>query len=208
MNRAVFLDRDGVINPTIFRSDTNEWGPPWRAEEFSIQADVLEALKALQRRGFLLFLVSNQPDFAKGKVPLENLWAVHAKFLEILKQGKIEFSGFYYCYHHPQGIVPAWTGPCECRKPSPFFLKEAERDCRLNMEHSWMVGDRKADIACGKAGGVRAILIESGKSQRVSANEHMPDFKAADLPQAVRIIIENMRLKRGVDRETSFKSKN
>jgi|SRR5271157_1448030 len=156
---AVFLDRDGVINRNVFNAATQAWESPLCAAEFELMPDAMKSLKALSDAGFLLFLVSNQPNYAKGKASLETLAAIHQKLLDNLSAASIAFSAFYYCLHHPQGIVAGYSRPCVCRKPSPYFLLQARDAFDIDMERSWMIGDRDADIACGSAAGVRTILV-------------------------------------------------
>src|SRR5665647_398655 len=128
MNPAVFLDRDGVINDLVLNPDTGEYEPPHSADDLVISPEVIRSLCDIQAAGFDLFLVSNQPDCAKGKTTLGQIQAVHEKLDQILKSKGIFFRDYYYCYHHPNGIVPEYSIACECRKPKPFFLLKAARD--------------------------------------------------------------------------------
>jgi len=190
MKKAVFLDRDGVLNELVLNTATGEFEPPPSPGDLIIFPDVIESLRILQEAGFEFFLVSNQPDYAKGKMSLENIHAVHARFDHILKSGGIHFREYYYCYHHPNGIVPKYSFACECRKPKPYFLLKAARNYGIDLENSWLIGDRDSDIECGKAAGTRTILIEEPHSSR-SRGTSNPDFKTANLKGAVTIILHN-----------------
>ncbi|MGA2162778.1 MAG: HAD family hydrolase [Methanoregula sp.] len=190
MKPAVFLDRDGVINKLVLNMVIREYEPPHSVEDLVLFPDAIQSLRDLQDAGFALFLVSNQPDYAKGKTTLEQIRAVHERFDHLLKSEGILFRDYYYCYHHPNGIVPEYSFACECRKPKPYFLLKAARDYGIDLTVSWMVGDRDTDIACGKAAGTRTILILEPHSAGSRGSE-CPDYRAENLMDAVRIILRN-----------------
>jgi D-glycero-D-manno-heptose 1,7-bisphosphate phosphatase len=188
MKQAVFLDRDGVINPNVFNPKNGQWESPHHAEDFSLFPWTLDSLKILKSQ-FLLFLVSNQPSYAKGKTSLENIQAIHKNFLSILKDNNLEFTDYFYCYHHPNGIVDEYSGPCKCRKPSPYFLQSAEKKYNLKMESSWMIGDRITDIQCGSSAGTRTIYVQESGSPK-NNDEPYSDFTAKNLAKATDIILK------------------
>jgi len=188
MKKAVFLDRDGVLNELVPNPSTGEYEPPHSPDDLIIFPDVIESLRILQDAGFELFLISNQPDYAKGKTPLENLQAVHAKLDRIVRSEGIRFREYYYCYHHPQGKVPEYSFECECRKPKPFFILMAAKRYTLDLSRSWMVGDRDSDIECGKAAGTKTIMIENPQSLKYRTSSQ-PDFTVANLIDALQIIL-------------------
>jgi D-glycero-D-manno-heptose 1,7-bisphosphate phosphatase len=188
MKPAVFLDRDGVINELVLNRATGEYEPPHTPDELVLVADAIPALQDLQEAGFDLFIVSNQPDCAKGKTTLENIRAVHEKFDCLLKTKGIRFRNYYYCYHHPQGIIPEYSISCECRKPKPYFLMKSVADYGIDLVQSWMVGDRDTDIECGKAAGTRTILVCEPDSVNYRGSS-FPDYQAENIHDAVRIII-------------------
>jgi D-glycero-D-manno-heptose 1,7-bisphosphate phosphatase len=185
----VFLDRDGVLNRNVFNPRTGEFESPGKSEDFELFPWVLESLRQLQKAGYLLFLVSNQPNYAKGKSTLDELEGVHAALSESLDHAGIAFTGFYYCYHHPQGIVPSHSGACECRKPSPYFLRKAAEDFGVSLFDSWMVGDRASDIQCGNAAGVRTIRVLEDHPAMRADGEPLPTLQANDLSHAVSLIL-------------------
>lgn len=187
---AVFLDRDGVINDLVLNPSTGEYEPPHTPESLLLCPYVVESLQSLQNAGFKLFLVSNQPDAAKGKTTLENLEAVHRHLDHLLKSNGISFDAYYYCYHHPKGIVQEYSFDCMCRKPKPYFLHIATERHNLDLMHSWMVGDRDTDIKCGNAAGTKTILIEEPLSAKYRVSCH-PDYKTKNLNDAVNIILRD-----------------
>lgn len=183
MAKAVFLDRDGVINANVFYADTGEVEAPRKADDFTILPGALEAMKQLADAGYLLFLVSNQPNQAKRKATAADHDAIQARLVTALDAAGIRIEEFFYCFHHPKGIEPSLSGPCDCRKPSPYFLNQARDVHKLDMAQSWMVGDRDTDIACGKAAGVRTISIAQ------TAQDMGADHAAISLAQAGVIIL-------------------
>jgi len=188
VERGVFLDRDGVINCNVFNSLTKEWESPHRPQDFKLFPWTIDSLRHLLEYKYKLFLVSNQPSYAKGKTSFENIRAVHARLHSILTDNQIVFTEYYYCYHHPEGIVPELAIHCECRKPGIYFLKEAEKKYSLDMSSSWIIGDRDSDIKCGQKSGVRTIRILD--TEDTAAISSKPDFQVATLAEAVAIIIK------------------
>jgi D-glycero-D-manno-heptose 1,7-bisphosphate phosphatase len=183
--RAVFLDRDGVINRIIFNPATGEYEAPLTVNDFALLPGVRNALRRLRDAEFLLFMVSNQPNYAKGKSSLVELSAIHAALHRELMGINVRFAAAYYCLHHPNGGPSRYSGACACRKPSPYFLLRARREFGLDFEQSWMVGDRASDILCGKAAGVRTVLIGATGTD---AEQTFPDRIAPDLAAAADII--------------------
>jgi len=188
MKGAIFFDRDGVLNELILNADTHEYESPHRPEDLALFSYTIPCLQELQHTKYDLFLVSNQPDYAKGNVTLETLYSIHNRLQKILTSRGIYFRAYYYCYHHPDGIVKEYSFDCECRKPKPFFLFQAKNGYSIELGVSWMVGDRDVDIMCGQAAGTKTILVEEPKSIKSRGNS-CPDYKVRDLRDATRIIL-------------------
>ena len=189
MKNAIFLDRDGVLNELVLNPTTLEYEPPHSPDDLILFPDGIASLRILQDAKFELFLVSNQPDYAKGKTTLENIHDVHSRFDHFLTSRGIYFREYYYCYHHPNGIVPEYSFVCECRKPKPYFLLKAARDYGVDLENSWMIGDRDSDIECGKAAGTRTILVE-GLQSSGSQGSCTPDFTIKSIKEMIKIILK------------------
>ncbi len=183
MKRAVFLDRDGVLNRNVWYGDTRAWESPRLPNEFRLADGVLPALATLRDAGFLLFVVSNQPNVAKGKAPPGALEAMHALLIEALTAHGLSLAGAFYCTHHP-----SVTGPCPCRKPSPYFLESAARDHSLLLSECWMVGDRVTDMECGRAAGTRTGWVDTSQEPDTPTSP-MVDVQDTNLPNvAARIV--------------------
>lgn len=188
MNKAIFFDRDGVITKLVINPSTGEVESANNADELEVMPGAIEALLKAQNAGFKLFIVSNQPSYAKGKTTLENLKAAHEKLHKIHTDNKIRFTDYYYCYHHPEGVVPGYSGPCGCRKPSTDSLKKARDSHGVDLKSSWFVGDQDMDIECGQGEGLRTILIENDIS-KAKRGKSKPDYFASNIQGAVDIIV-------------------
>jgi len=188
MDKAVFLDRDGVINPPIYNPATSEYESPHHPEDYSVYPVVLRALKLLNENSFRLFIVSNQPSYAKGKTTLENIQAIEKLLSEYLDENGIIIDKYYYCYHHPDGIVEGFSGKCKCRKPGTLFLEDAIDRFDLNAKECWFIGDRDTDVECGKKMGMRTIQIKH-KHAGDHAGKETPDRYAEDVYEAALQIV-------------------
>lgn len=179
VRRAVFLDRDGVLNRNVVNPATGNYESPLTVQQFEILPGVFSALRQLNDAGYLLFLVSNQPNYVNGKGDLFELDAIHEKLRSVLEDERIPFAAFYYCRHHPQ-----YTGECGCRKPSPYFIFQAGDEFSIALYDSWMIGDRATDIACGRNARTKTLLITEEHIVEIEA-----DYIAPDLLSAVQIIM-------------------
>ena len=186
--KAVFLDRDGVINSYVYNSDFGTVDSPSNPDEFQIVAGALEAIAAFRNMGFLVVVVSNQPGIAKGKFSPELLEAVTAKMMEECR-GMID--AVYYCLHHPHAVDRQYRCDCECRKPRPGLLFQAAREWDIELTESVMIGDGLTDVIAGRSAGTRTVLISARKCYLCDAMEEhhaTPDYVAATLPDAVQIV--------------------
>lgn len=152
MNKAVFLDRDGTLN-----SDEGHYYI-YRPEDFVLNEGVVEGLKILQEKGYLLIVITNQGGVAKGEYTEEDVKAVHQKMEELLAEEGIKLTAFYYCPHHES------VADCKCRKPSPFLIKQALGKYKLNPNKCYMIGDSERDVIAASKAGVRAFQIPKNSS--------------------------------------------
>jgi D-glycero-D-manno-heptose 1,7-bisphosphate phosphatase len=182
---AVFLDRDGVLNELTpdRRSDNPE--SPLELADVRLIPGAAAASRELARAGFMLVCVSNQPAAAKGKATVERLRAVHERVLTLLARERVYLDASRLCLHHPDGVVPALSHSCSCRKPRAGMLLDAASRLGLAPDSSWIVGDTDADVTSGQRAGCRTILLEyPGSAHKRSPAAH-PELRAADLAQAV-----------------------
>jgi D-glycero-D-manno-heptose 1,7-bisphosphate phosphatase len=185
---AVFLDRDGVINRNVYYADSGEWESPRSGKDFALVPCALNAIARLRGAGYLIFIVSNQPSYAKGKTSLAALAEVHEMFEQALAGAALSVTKAYYCYHHPQGVVPGYAIACPCRKPSTYFIEMACGSYAVDMGRSWMIGDRDSDIKCGRVAGVKTVQIMSDHPTTKAGRER-PDYRVSDLAEATTIIL-------------------
>jgi len=187
VNKAVFLDRDGVLNEMFFDKEKNEFRPPHSIKETRIILNSINAVRLLNKYNYLVFVVSNQPDYAKGKTNIENLYEVKEYIKNQMSNYGCSIIRYYYCYHHPQGIVDGYNIKCECRKPGTMFVESALKEFSVKRENSFFIGDRISDIQCGIDSGLKTIYIEN---EIYKLKDYiMPDYTANDLYSAVNKII-------------------
>ena len=184
---AIFLDRDGVLVEEVFYPESGEWEAPWRADDVRLIPGAAAAARALAEAGYALVLVSNQAAYAKGKTSLRDLWLAHERFAALLSRDGVVLDGVYYAYGHPEGIVPAFTGPSLDRKPGPYNLFIASARLGLDLARSWMVGDRETDVECALAAGATPVLVEN---QQVHYAATRAKFRAKDLTETATMIIQ------------------
>jgi D-glycero-D-manno-heptose 1,7-bisphosphate phosphatase len=170
MSRAVFLDRDGVINRALVR-DGKPFSPR-SLEQFELLPGVAPALVALKDAGYRLIVVTNQPDVATGKTDRETVEAMHARLLS-----ELPIDDVYACYHTDEHA-------CSCRKPRPGMLLDAARKWGIDLTESLLVGDRWRDIEAGRAAGCRTLLVESDYRERRTEADHA----VASLAEASQLI--------------------
>jgi D-glycero-D-manno-heptose 1,7-bisphosphate phosphatase len=158
--RAVFLDRDGVLNELVPDSLSGLGESPLRVADVRLVEGAAAAVRRLAGAGFLPVCASNQPAAAKGRVSVRRLLAVHARVLELLAREGAELRGSRLCLHHPDGVLAGLACRCPCRKPAPGMLLELAAELGIDLRDSWMVGDTDADVGAARAAGCRPLLIE------------------------------------------------
>jgi transaldolase len=173
--RAVFLDRDGVLNRAIVR-DGKPY-PPATLGELEIVENAAGSLMRLKDLGFLLLVVTNQPDVARGTQTMDHIQALH----EVLRR-TLPLDGFLICPHDDRD-------GCRCRKPLPGLLLEAQVRYGIDLGRSFMVGDRWRDIDAGRAAGCRTVLLD--RDYRERGPSYPPDARVASLPDAVDWIVRS-----------------
>jgi D,D-heptose 1,7-bisphosphate phosphatase len=190
--KAVFLDRDGVINKLIYHHEHGIIDSPFNVEQFSLINGVGEAIKKLREHDYKAILVSNQPGIAKGFFSREIFQKIRKRMNNLLSISGAILDGEYYCLHHPEAVNPRLKTSCECRKPEPGLLLKAAREMDIDLSQSWMVGDGITDIQAGKQAGCRVILIGRMKCElceMMSKLDAVPDFIAPNLTDAANYIL-------------------
>lgn len=172
MKRAIFLDRDGVLNQAVIKNGKPY--PPASVQELIIPEGVQKALSALKLSGFLLIGATNQPDVARGTTDKATVEAINAALMAALPLDDIRI-----CYHDDKDH-------CECRKPYPGLLVDAAAELGIDLHQSYMIGDRWKDIEAGQRAGCRTIWLNQGYDEK---KPDEPDFIAHNMSEAANWIL-------------------
>ena len=195
-NRAVFLDRDGVICEDIHYMK--------EPSQFKLILRVVEAIRLLNERGFKVIVVSNQSGVARGYLTEGDVKRVNLKMISELGD-RCHIDAVYYCPHHPEIGIEPYRKDCVCRKPRPGMLKRAAKDLDIDLKRSFLIGDKMDDVFAGHRAGCETILVLTGQGRdeiegynRLNHNvieksiKPKPNNIASDLFEAVLIILNNI----------------
>jgi D-glycero-D-manno-heptose 1,7-bisphosphate phosphatase len=148
MNKAIFLDRDGVVN--IERGEYT-----WKVEDFELTVGLVGFIKVVKQKGFLVIIISNQGGVGKGLCSIDDVEKAHQYLREELAKENLQLTDIYYCPHHPK------TGKCLCRKPESVMLEKAIAQYQIDVQKSFFIGDRDRDVESGEKVGIKTILVKS-----------------------------------------------
>jgi len=186
MTPAVFLDRDGTMVRDagfLSRMDDLEWYP-W----------TIDAVRLLNRAGFLVCVTSNQGGVGLGYFPERFVRDVHDAMTATLRAAGARVDGWFYCPHYPSAKLPEFRIDCDCRKPKPGMIHQAAARLPIDLRRSFVVGDKAADIGLARNAGVRGVLVRTGagSAELVRHPEELSgaDYIAADLMEATSWILE------------------
>jgi mannose-1-phosphate guanylyltransferase / phosphomannomutase len=179
--KAIFLDRDGVINKFVDNLS--------RVEDFELFEGTAETIARINKSEFMSIVVTNQPMIAKGFLTVETLNEMHQKMDSLLGAGKAYVDHLYYCPHHPQagfeGEIRELKTECECRKPKHGMFFQAAKDFNIDLSNSWMVGDHERDIIAGRQAGCKTIYLnDQGRENELA------DYLFRNLSEAIDFILE------------------
>lgn len=186
MEKVIFIDRDGTINEEV--------NYLYKPEDFSFIPRVPEAIRHLRELGFKIIVVTNQAGVARGYYSEEQVLSLHQYLNDQLQVFGTYIDHFFYCPHHPLHGIGEYRRDCDCRKPHPGMLVMGERFYEIDKNHSYMIGDKLADVEAGKNYGVKSILVGSGYGclihREICNNREEPpyDFYAETLMDAARWI--------------------
>jgi len=170
MKKAIFFDRDGVIN------NNSSGYYIYKVEDLVLNEGIIESLQILTRAGFLLIVISNQSGIARELYSKKDCELIHEEIKRILSQKNITINEIYYCPHHPD------TGNCLCRKPESLLFEKAMARFNIDPEQSWMIGDNERDLVAAERAGIKSIGIQPNenilkyvkKMAGVSSNQDSP----------------------------------
>jgi D-glycero-D-manno-heptose 1,7-bisphosphate phosphatase len=174
LNKAVFLDRDGVINRPVIVGGKPY--PPRAVADFEMLPGVVQAFADLKNASYLLVVVTNQPDVGRGIMKKDVVEAIHETMVRLLPIDRVEV-----CYH----AGAEYGEECECRKPRSGMVFAAAERLAIDLARSFMVGDRWRDVECGWNAGCRTVFIDWGYQESL---KHQPDYRAGDLLEAAKLI--------------------
>lgn len=174
---AIFLDRDGTINV--------DHGYVHEIVQFEFIDGVIEACRTLNEMGFALFVITNQSGIARGYFDEAQFLTLTEWMKAIFAKHDVIISGVYYCPHHADD-------QCDCRKPKPGMLQQAQKEFDIDLSRSFMVGDKLDDILAGKAAGVKTVLVKSGKAI-TNAVIAQADFVIESVAMLPKMIKNNMQ---------------
>lgn len=185
MKKAVFLDRDGVIN--------EDKGYVHKISDFKFLPNVPEAIRSLNEREYLVIVITNQSGIARGFYSEQDMHAVHNHMTSTLSNENARIDAIYFCPHlsDPKEIVAEkYLLDCECRKPKPGMILQAQRDFQItDISQCFLVGDKISDIQSGKTAGCKTVLVNSKYVEGI--RETIPDYSSFDLYDAVHNTILN-----------------
>lgn len=174
--RAVFLDRDGVLNRPVVRDGLSF--PPARVEDFELYPEVVQACEKLKQAGFVLIVVTNQPDVGRGTQEKAIVDAMHARLRALVPT----LDAIEVCFHG--GATHG--DPCECRKPNPGMVLRAAAVHGIDLGRSFLIGDRWRDVDCAHAAGCRSVFIDHGYRE---ALKEKPEFTVSSFGEAVDTVL-------------------
>jgi D-glycero-D-manno-heptose 1,7-bisphosphate phosphatase len=183
INKTVFLDRDGVITED----------PPHyahRLDQLRIIPRSAKAIQLLNAHNFHVIVISNQSGIARGYYKEEDVKIFNDEMVSLLAKAGAHIDALYYCPHHPDAIIERYKINCECRKPKPGMILDAAQKNSLDIEKSFVVGDKWSDIEAGKSAGCKTVLVLTGHGkEEVDKKRESVDYIASDLYDAVEKFI-------------------
>ena len=184
--KCIFLDRDGTIN--------KKNGFISKEEEFELEDCALEAIKKINKSGYLAIVITNQPSVARGLCEIEDIERIHRKLSTLLGREGVYLDDIVFCPHHPdKGFPeenPIYKIPCDCRKPKTGMIDKAVKKYNIDLENSWMIGDTTMDLQTGVNAGVHTALVLTGDAGNDKKYDVQPEVVGKDLLETVELILK------------------
>ncbi|MBI2673853.1 MAG: HAD family hydrolase [Candidatus Zambryskibacteria bacterium] len=184
MRKAVFLDRDGVINKNVHHLN--------KVGQLKILPGAAKAIKDLNKLGFVVVVITNQSVIANGLLTEKGLDEIHAVLIEQLTKRGAKIDKIYYCSHHPEGTLKKYAKDCLCRKPGIGLVRQAQKDFQLSTKGGFFIGDMTSDILTGRRAKLKTILVKTGFAGTDGRHNITPDYVVKDLVGAVKIIKKSL----------------
>lgn len=187
MTKAVFFDRDGTIN--------EEAGYIRDLNNMRLIKGAAEAIESVRKEGYLAILITNQSGPARGYYSEEWVKQLNNRVQDLLIEQGTRLDSMYYCPHLPDGTVPEYTKVCDCRKPEIALYLQAKDTYNIDLNSSFMVGDKATDVEAGHNAGCKSVLLKTGYGEQVLKGEYQTvpdaDYIADDIVDACKWIIAN-----------------
>ncbi len=183
MERAVFLDRDGTIIEHV--------DYVYDCSQVKLIPRASEAIRLLNESGFKVIIITNQPGVARGYFTEETVREINKYIQECLAKAEARIDKVYYCPHHADGIIEEYAKECDCRKPKPGMIESAVRELGIDLEGSFVIGDRTIDVEAGDRAGCKTILLANeDRPNNMKETATIADYVAPDLYEAVKWLLE------------------
>jgi len=181
--KAVFIDRDGVLNVDL--------GYTYKPQDLKLVNGSIDGLKSLKDAGYTLVVITNQSGVARGFFSLDDVQSFNAELIRQIRQHLPQFSfdAMMICPHHPEGSVPEFSIECQCRKPGTALIMEAVNKLGIDLNKSWLVGDKDSDIECAINAGLRGIQVTRGGKQYPQSKQAFATLPT--LREAAEVILKN-----------------
>jgi D-glycero-D-manno-heptose 1,7-bisphosphate phosphatase len=196
--KAVFLDRDGVLNELVYFAEQGRIDTPLTTGQFRLVPGVVDGIKTLQASGYRVIIISNQPGIAKRQFTAQMFDRIRKKTRRLLRREGIRLDGEYYCLHHPHARNQKYREACDCRKPRPGLILKAAQEGAIDINCSFMVGDGFADIEAGRRAGCKTILVghlSSLLTSMMESKQLYPSYLAETFEEAVQWIVTGSKRK-------------
>lgn len=181
MNRVVFLDNDGTLLEQV---------PNAHPTQIRLLPNARRAVMRLVREGYSIAVVANQSSIAHGQLPEAAMSVIRDRLVELFAPMGARLAGFYYCPHHPDGVVTQFAIACDCRKPAAGLILRAAEELGIDPADAWMVGDTLDDVEAGNRAGCRTILLDNGhETEWRVGGQRWPTAVVEDLDRAVAIVV-------------------
>ena len=188
-DRAVFLDRDGVIVELVWDATDEAFEGPNVEDDVRLVPEAADGIRRIRSLDYRIVVVSNQPGAAKGKASRDDLRAVHGRVVHLLAEQGAVVDDYRYCLHHPDAVDSLLRRACGCRKPKPGMLLGAASDLDIDLSRSWMIGDSDIDTEAGREAGCRTILVENPRSTHRRHPEGRADHRVRDVARATDVVV-------------------
>jgi D-glycero-D-manno-heptose 1,7-bisphosphate phosphatase len=191
MDKAVFIDRDGVINEMVYFQEHGFVDSPFKASQLELLNGVPKAISILNSLGFKVIIISNQPGIAKGKFSEKEFELIRKKMHKEIKKHGAFVDDEFYCFHHPDSKIKKLKMICSCRKPKTGLMEDAVAKHNIDIQNSYFVGDGIVDMLAAKKMKCKSIFVGTLNStilKQFKQNNVKPYYAAKDLLEAVSVI--------------------